>query len=63
MDNKGWVTEDGKVYTTSHGGLYEMSIRELKDTISDTKKSLDSLEKARELEKNARLLTGDPLDF
>ena len=49
MDNKGWVTEDAKIYTTDHGGLCEMSVRELKGNISDTEKSLASLNTAMEL--------------
>ena len=35
MDNWGWITEGGKVYTTNHGGRpYEMDIPELQSRIS-----------------------------
>ena len=44
MDNWGWITADGKVYTTSHGGrLYEMRIEELESHIEETERSLFGL--------------------
>lgn len=50
MDNAGWIVkmEEGttKAFTTNHGGVYEWSKQDLKDKIIETKKSLDSLQKA-----------------
>ena len=44
MDNVGWITEDGRVWTTSHGGApYEMGADELREKISEILSSLDGL--------------------
>ena len=47
MDNEAWLVEmqDGSVrlLTTSHGGLYDMSIEGLQAAIEDTAESLQSL--------------------
>ena len=49
MDNTGWVTAAGKVYTTSHGGKpYQMEPGELDGHIRDTAASLKGLQTARE---------------
>ena len=48
MDNLGWITEDGKVYTTSHGGRpFEMSVDEVQKHIDETGRSLAGLLQAR----------------
>ena len=49
MDNLGWITEDGKVYTTSHGGRpFAMSIDEVQNHIDETNRSLAGLFRARD---------------
>lgn len=49
MDNRGWITTDGKVYTTNHGGdhVYEMSLGEIDGKIAEADYSLQGLKKAR----------------
>ena len=48
MDNDGYITTDGNIYTTSHGGrLYEMSLEELDRKIAEAEDSLDGLRLAR----------------
>ena len=52
MDNKGWVTMTGRVYTTSHGGgAYEMSMNDLEEHIALTQYSLAGLQYARTMMK------------
>ena len=48
MDNYGWVTEDKRLFSTSHGGdPYEMSIDELNSYIEDTEVCLQNLKIAK----------------
>ena len=47
MDNDGWVTEDGGVWTTSHGGLLRLDAGSLEWHIRETRESLDGLIVAR----------------
>ena len=47
-DNYGWVTEDGKIWTTNHGRLCEMSAQELREKIEETEASLAGLKLARD---------------
>ena len=57
-DNVGWVTEDGRVWTTSHAGSpYEMSDSELDEKIGETVSSLQGLMEARKVS-SGRLLSG-----
>ena len=49
MDNEGWVTEDGRMWCTNHGGLYEMGATELHEFIDTTTKSLNQLLAVSEL--------------
>ena len=46
MDNLGWVMDDGRIYTTNHGGECEMPRQALLHKIKETKDSLRGLEKA-----------------
>ncbi len=49
LDNVGWIANDGRVYTTSHGGApYPMSTGELKAKIEETTESLHGLVRALE---------------
>jgi len=52
-DNEAWVIEneqgDLEVKTTSHGGVYTMSMNELDEKIKETKESLDGLLKLKEI--------------
>ena len=43
MDNTGWIAEDGRIYTTSHGGtkLYPVSLTDLREHIAKTSECLD----------------------
>ena len=44
MDNLGWVTSDGRVWTTSHGGKpYEMDEEDLSEKISEAEFSLTGM--------------------
>lgn len=43
MDNKGWVTEDGNLFTTNHGSLCSLKPEELNQDLKNTQKSLDSI--------------------
>ena len=49
MDNRGWVTKDGRIFTTSHGGPYEMEIGELEDEVRTHAKVLGRMLAAKEL--------------
>ena len=43
-DNEGWITKDGRIWTTSYGGSpYEMSAEELGAKIRETSTSLTGL--------------------
>ena len=43
-DNEGWITKDGRVWTTSHGGSpYEMSTEQVKEKIEEANLSLMGL--------------------
>ena len=47
MDNHGWVTKDGLVYTTTHGGTpYHMGQPEIEKHIAETASSLTGLRAA-----------------
>lgn len=49
LDNVGWIANDGRVYTTSHGGApFPMSMDELKAKIEETTESLHGLVRALE---------------
>ncbi|MDE0672563.1 MAG: hypothetical protein OXH72_12560 [Caldilineaceae bacterium] len=49
LDNVGWIANDGRVYTTSHGSApFPMSMDELKAKIEETTKSLHGLVRALE---------------
>ncbi len=48
MDNTGWVTEDGRVWLTSHGTPYPAPMAELDELIDRTERSLIGLKIARE---------------
>ena len=53
MDNIGWITDAGEVYSTSHGGLHKLNISEVRNFLKETKESLSGLENAlKVLEKN-----------
>ena len=43
LDNKGWIMQDGRIFTTSHTSVYEMSAAELERKIVETQRSLDGL--------------------
>ena len=48
--NKGWVTADGRIWSTTHGRtLLEISSKELQGYIDDTDKSLESLRMAMQI--------------
>ena len=50
MDNVGWITEDGKVYTTSHESRFQEMIKEeLQALINVSEESLLGLKKALEV--------------
>ena len=43
-DNEGWITKDGRIWITSHGGSpYEMPIEDLREKIRETSSSLRGL--------------------
>ena len=47
MDNQGWITEDGQVYQTSHGGRpYLMSEAEVREHIAQAERMLEGLRQA-----------------
>ena len=47
MDNLGWITIDGRVFTTSHEGRpYEMTVEALNLLFINTKLSLEGLKTA-----------------
>ncbi len=49
LDNVGWIANDGRVYTTSHGGApFPMSMDKLKAKIEETTESLHGLVRALE---------------
>lgn len=49
LDNVGWIANDGRVYTASHGGApFPMSMDELKAKIEEMTKSLHGLVRALE---------------
>ena len=49
MDNEGWITSDGQVWTTSHGGNpYPMTSQEVQAHIDETSSSFEGLIRARE---------------
>ena len=49
MDNIGWITDDGRVFTTSHGGgPYQMGADEIDRHIEETRASLAGLTRARQ---------------
>lgn len=44
MDNYGWVTEDGRIWETSHGGRpYRVTPAQLDEKIEETQESLDGM--------------------
>ena len=48
MDNYGWITSDGQVWTTSHGGKhYPMTSQEVQAHIDETRSSLAGLMRAQ----------------
>ena len=47
MDNVGWITEDGRVWTTSHGHrIHELSETEAWGCATEMRDSLDGLRRA-----------------
>ena len=47
--NIGWITDDGRVFTTSHGGgPYQMGADEIDRHIEETRASLAGLTRARQ---------------
>ena len=50
MDNRLWVTDDHRIWSTSHGGApQEISAELLAETIAETERSLESLRRAQAL--------------
>ena len=50
MDNTGWITEDGRVWMTSHGGRpVSVDIEVIESHIEETADSLEGLLKAKRI--------------
>ena len=55
MDPWGWVTDDGTVWGTTHGGApWPMLIETLQQHIDNTQACIDGLIRARDLAKEAK---------
>ena len=46
-DEQGWVTEDGRVWGTSHGQVLELNLDEFEEQIATVAGSLESMKAAR----------------
>ena len=49
MDNQGFILEDGTVWTTSHGKLYQMEVGEAVENIKELSTSLAGWSRALEV--------------
>lgn len=47
FDEQGWVTEDGRVWGTSHGQVVELSLDEFEEEMATVAASLKSMKAAR----------------
>ena len=56
LDNDGWVTDDGRVWMTNHGSLYETDEEELQGHLKRIQDCAGSIRKAQDV---ARWCGGD----
>ena len=49
MDNYGWVTQDGKVWTTNHGNIHEIKKDQIVRLMEAPIKSLNGINAALEM--------------